>query len=120
DAATRILGEVLSQDPQQPLALDYLGAIQFLRHDLPQARATYARLLQAAPYYATAYAEIGHTEALLGNRAGANRLYRRAIEMDSSNPRPLRELGVLLLNEGKLEQAGELLRRALNLDPTDV
>ncbi len=120
DRATRILGEVLSRDPQQPLALDYLGTIQFLRRDLTQARATYARLLQAAPYYSTAYMELGHTEALLGNRAEASRLYRRAIEMDHSNPRPLRELGILLLDEGKLEEAWELLERALRMDPTDV
>lgn len=120
DVATRILGEVLGKDPQQPLALDYLGTIQFLRRDLTRARATYTRLLEAAPYYPTAYIELGHTEALLGNRAEAERLYRRAIEMDPSNPRPLRELGILLLDEGKPEQAEEWLQRALKLDATDV
>ncbi len=120
DVATRVLGEVLRKDPQQPLALDYLGTIQFLRRDLTRARATYTRLLQAAPYYATAYIELGHAEALLGNRAEANRLYRRALEMDPSNPRPLRELGILLLDEGKPEQAEELLQRALKLDLADV
>jgi len=120
DAATRILGEVLGKDPQQPLALDYLGAIQLLRRDVRQARATYTRLLQAAPYYATACIELAQTEALLDNSAEAKRLYRRAIEMDPSNPRPLRELGILLLEEGKLQPAEELLQRALKLDPTDV
>ena len=120
DAATRILDEVLTQDPQQPLALDYFGTIQFLRRDLARARAIYARLIQAAPYYPTAYIELGHTEALLGNREQGERLYRRAVEMDPSNPRPLRELGMLLLDEGKLEQGQELLQRALKLDPADI
>ena len=120
DMATRIFDEVLGRDPQQPLALDYLGTIQFLRRDLTRARATYTRLLQAAPYYATAYTELAHTEALLGNGAEAKRLYRRATEMDPSDPRALRQLGILLLEEGKLEQAEELLQRALKLDPADV
>jgi arylsulfatase A-like enzyme/tetratricopeptide (TPR) repeat protein len=120
DAAERLLGEVLRKDPQQPLALDYLGTIQFLRHDLERARATYTRLLQAAPYYATAYIELAHTEALLGERAEAERLYRRATEMDPSNPRPPRELGILLLGEGKLGPAEDLLQQALKLDPADV
>jgi arylsulfatase A-like enzyme/Flp pilus assembly protein TadD len=118
--ATRILGAVLQKDPQQPLALDYLGTTQFLRGDLKQARATYTRLLQAAPYYATAYSELGHTEARLGNRAEAKRLYRRALELDPSNPRPARELGMLLLDEAQIGQAEELLQQALKLDPTDV
>jgi arylsulfatase A-like enzyme/Flp pilus assembly protein TadD len=120
EVASRILGEVLQKDPQQPLALDYLGTIQFLRRDFEAARATYGRLLQTAPYYPTAYSELGHTEALLGNRAEAQRLYRRAREMDPSNPRPPRELGLLLLDEGKLAQAEELLHQALELDPADV
>jgi choline-sulfatase len=120
DEATRILDAVLKQEPQQPLALDYLGTCQFLRHDLTHARATYTQLLEAAPHYPTAYMELGHTEALLGNRAEAERLYRRAMEMDPSNPRPLRELGILLLGEGKVEPAEELLQRALKLDPADV
>jgi arylsulfatase A-like enzyme/Flp pilus assembly protein TadD len=120
DVATRVLGEVLREDPEQPLALDYLGTIQFLRHDLKQARATYSQLLQAAPYYATAYSEQAHTEALLGNRPDAERLYRRASEIDPSNPRPLRELGMLLVDEGQLDQAEQLLRKALALDPRDV
>ena len=95
DEATRLFGDVLKDDPQQPMALDYLGSIQFSRRDFSQARATYARLLKAAPYYATACAELGHTEALLGNRAEAERLPRR--RNGSSNPRPPRELGILLL-----------------------
>ena len=120
DAAMLILGEVLGKDPQQPLALDYLGAIQLLRRDVRQARATYTRLLQAAPYYATACIELAQTEALLDNSAEAKRLYSRAIEMDPSNPRPLRELGILLLEEDRLPPAKELLQRALKLDPADV
>jgi arylsulfatase A-like enzyme/Flp pilus assembly protein TadD len=120
DVAERMLGEVLRKDPQQPLALDYLGTIQFLRHDLERARATYARLLQVAPYYATAYIELGHTQALLGDRAEAERLYRRATEIDPSNPRAPRELGILLLGEGKLGLAENLLQQALKLDPADV
>jgi arylsulfatase A-like enzyme/tetratricopeptide (TPR) repeat protein len=120
DTAERLLGEVLRKDPQQPLALDYLGTIQFLRHDLEQARTTYVRLLQVAPYYPTAYIELGHTEALLGKREEAERLYRHATEMDPSNPRPPRELGILLLGEGKLGPAEDLLRQALKLDPADV
>jgi Flp pilus assembly protein TadD len=120
DAAARILEEVLRHDPQQPHALDYLGTIQFLRHDLEGARATYKRLVQAAPYYATAYIQLGHVEALLGNRSEAERLYRLATEADPSNPRPPRELGTLLLADGKIGPAEEMLRQALQLDPGDV
>jgi arylsulfatase A-like enzyme/Flp pilus assembly protein TadD len=118
--ATRLLSEVLRKDPEQPLALDYLGTIQLLGHDIRQAEATYARLVKAAPYYATAYIELGHAQALLGNRAEAEQSYRHAMEMDPSNPRPPRELGILLVEEGKIEQADPLLQQALNLDPADV
>jgi arylsulfatase A-like enzyme/Flp pilus assembly protein TadD len=120
DTAAAILEDVLRRDPQQPLALDFLGTIQFSRHDLQAARRTYAQLIEVAPYYATGYSELGHTETLLGNRAEAERLYRRAMEIDPSNPRPPRELGMLLLERGQLEEAEKLLREALKLDPTDV
>jgi arylsulfatase A-like enzyme/Tfp pilus assembly protein PilF len=120
DTAEGILNGVLGKDPQQPLALDYLGTIQFQRHDLERARATFAQLLRVAPYYPTAYIEMGHTEALLGNRREAERLYRRAMEMDTSNPRPPRELGILLLDEGQVATAEAVLQQALKLDPSDV
>ncbi len=120
DVAARILEDVLRQDPQQPHALDYLGTIQFLRHDLEGARATYKRLVQAAPYYSTAYIQLGHVEALLGNRSEAERLYRLATQADPSNPRPPRELGTLLLADGQIGPAEEMLRQALQLDPGDV
>ena len=120
DAAERLLGEVLEKDPQQPLALDYLGTAQFVRGDLEKARTTYLRLLQAAPYYPTAYSELAHTEARLGHRPEAEKLYRRALEIDPSNPRPARELGLLLLDEGQVGPAEDMLQQALRLDPTDI
>ena len=120
DVATRILEDVLRQDPQQPHALDYLGTIQFLRHDLPGARGTYTRLVQAAPYYATGFIQLANVESLLGNRSEAERLYLRAMQADPSNPRPPRELGTFLLADGKTGPAEKLLRQALQLDPNDV
>jgi len=120
DEATRILQDVLRQDPQQPHALDYLGTIQFMRHDLEGARATYKRLVQAAPYYATAYIQLANVESLLGNRPESERLYLRAAQADPSNPRPPRELGTFLLADGKTGPAEKLLRQAVELDPNDV
>jgi len=120
EAATRTLNEVLAKDPSQPLALDYLGTIQLLSHDVREAHATFARLVKAAPYYPPAYLELGHTETILGNRVEAEQFYRRAMEVDPSNPRPPRELGMLLVEDGKMEPAEALLGHALDLDPSDV
>ncbi|MGH9471594.1 MAG: sulfatase-like hydrolase/transferase [Terriglobales bacterium] len=117
--ALRQLRAILKRDPRQPMALDALGTIQFSQHDLEAARVTYTQLIAAAPYYSTAYAELAHTESLLGHRAAAERLYRKNFALDPSNGRALRELGLLLLEDGKMDEAQADLQRALALQPGD-
>lgn len=117
--AMRQLHAILASDSRQPMALDALGTIQFAEHDFNAARATYGELIAAAPYYSTAYAELAHTEALLGHRAEAERLYRKNFALDPSNGRALRELGLLLIEDGKLAEAKGDLERALALQPGD-
>jgi arylsulfatase A-like enzyme/Tfp pilus assembly protein PilF len=117
--AERMLRAVLRTDPDQPLALDTLGSIQFKRHELDASRATYTHLLKVAPYYGNAYAELAHTDALLGQRAEAERLYQQAYTADPSNGRALRELGLLLVDDGNLDEARKVLEQSLALQPND-
>ncbi len=111
---------ILAHDSRQPLALDYLGTVQFERHDLKAAQATLTQLVRVAPFFATGAAQLAHTDEQLGDRTAAERWYRQAVALDPGDARSLRQLGLLLLDSGRAAEAETTLRRALELQPDDV
>jgi arylsulfatase A-like enzyme/Tfp pilus assembly protein PilF len=119
-AAEPILRAVLARDPDQPLALDYLGSIQFERRDYAAAQSTFAKLVKAAPFYATGEVELAHAEAMLGQRAAAEKDYKKAAAADPSDARALHQLGELLLAENRDAEAESAFRAALRRTPDDV
>ncbi len=53
-----------------------------------------------------------------GNLDGAETLYKEILSIDPGDPDVLNLLGVLSLQCDRLEEAGQLIRRAINVDPT--
>ena len=52
-----------------------------------------------------------------GDRASALELYQKAAALDSSYPTPLNDVGVLLEEEGRLDEAEKAYQQALTLNP---
>jgi len=76
---------------------------------LREARTTYQALLDEYPYNFYPNYLMGSLLNQSGDREGAQRYYRRSIASNPSFPRSRLDLGLILVNEGKFQEAlGEL------------
>src|SRR3989338_3245496 len=66
---------------------------------------------------AVTYRTQGYEAQRRGDTAGATTLYQKAVALDPTYPAPHNDLGVLLEQEGRLEEAERAYQQALALDP---
>ncbi len=89
-----------------------------------EAVQNYTLALQAKPDDFNAQANIGVVQQNAGNKAEAEAAYRKALTLKADTPKSRANvesnLGVLLINEGKFDDAATALADAGQLDPTSV
>lgn len=66
---------------------------------------------------AITYRTQGYEAQRRGDRANALSLYQKAAALDPNYPTPLNDMGVILEDEGRLEDAEQAYRKALELNP---
>ena len=84
---------------------------------LQQAEAEALKALTLSSGSAQAYAVLGSVLSAKRDYAGAERAYRAALSKSAENAAMLNNLGVLLTEQGRLEEARQLLEAALKADP---
>ena len=67
-----------------------------------------------------AYRTQGYEAQRRGDRVSAKSFYQKAIELDPTYPTPHNDMGVLLEEEGRLEEAERLYQEALSLSPNHL
>jgi DNA-binding winged helix-turn-helix (wHTH) protein/TolB-like protein/cytochrome c-type biogenesis protein CcmH/NrfG len=84
----------------------------------PQARRAVDKALEIAPELGEAYASLGHIKVQFEHDwTGAERAYRRAIELNPGYARAQQWLGLLLALQGRFDEGIAQLRRAQALEP---
>jgi predicted O-linked N-acetylglucosamine transferase (SPINDLY family) len=113
--------EALQRQPTHAGALGNLGQLLFQRESFAEALQIYDRLLAAMP---RAGAEIWNNRGIcqqrLGDRAGAEQSFRRALSLQPDSPEIHANLGFLLYEERRYDAAGPLLSKAHALDPQRI
>lgn len=119
--------QAVARDPNFALAyvgiaetrsiLGVFGAVA--PHDtFPQARRAVDKALEIAPELGEAYASLGHIKVQYEHDwAGAERAFRRAIELNAGNARGYQWLGLYLGYRGRFDEGIVQLRRAQALEP---
>ena len=79
------------------------------------ARRYFNRALELTPRYGYLRINLGILDAATGDKAGAERELRLAVELDPGNPEPHYHLGRFLRDEGRLDEARRSAERALAL-----
>lgn len=118
DRAERCYREVLSRRPNDIAALANLAQLLFTQEKFADALAVYDRLVAAAPH---APAEIWNNRGVCQRRlrdAGAQASFRHALSLAPDSPQILANLGFLLCEQRRFEDARPLLERAHALDPS--
>jgi DNA-binding winged helix-turn-helix (wHTH) protein/Flp pilus assembly protein TadD len=115
--AHQFFEEALRIDPKSGKALGGLALAMTQEGHVEEGIATARRALGLDPTAADAYAVLAYWRWRSGDFEGAERYFRRAIESDPANGKMHNRLGRLLLDVGKVADAGEQVREARRLDP---
>ncbi|MDH3457972.1 MAG: protein kinase [Gemmatimonadota bacterium] len=99
---------------------------QFRRKSLAFARQMFERAIEIDPHYALAYAGVADCHAILhmhwggdaSELAAATKASERALELDPALPEAHSSAGLVLLQQGKLDQARAEFETAMRLDPS--
>ena len=118
DRAERCYREVLAQRPGEITVLANLAYLLFAQLRYGEALVMYDRLIASAP---DAPAEVwnnrGVCQKSTQDSAAAEESFRRALALEPDSPQVLANLGFLLYERMRYEEARPLLRRAHELDP---
>ena len=99
----------------------FLGSLSFL-HTFVYAsdHAFWQRVANLYPQNASAQLEAGYHCKLIEDEDCAERRYRQALAINPKHPRALNNLGALMIDRGKYQEARVLLDKAILADPTDA
>jgi len=119
--AIKWLERAVALDPNNKDAWYYLGRAYYTRAQLGDARAAFERVLDLDPTNAKAENNLGLVFETKGDVAAAEQAYRKAIawgkDATESREQPYVNLGNLLAEQNRTEEAAGLLETAVSLAP---
>ncbi|CAH6852960.1 Cellulose synthase operon protein C [Vibrio chagasii] len=107
------MGKVYLRKGQQQKALEYFKQAQLLDKN-PDTSSKWTTLVETSQYWA--YLDRGDHQLAKGELEEAERLYRKAIALDNTQPYAFVALGALFLEEKKYSLADKAYSQALSLD----
>ncbi|MCB2186448.1 MAG: tetratricopeptide repeat protein [Deltaproteobacteria bacterium] len=115
--AASLYRQVLEMDPDQPEALNGLGALELRAGRAEAAGRLFGRALEQNPEDPGLLNNLGLVRDAQGRHAEAEVFYRRALDLRPDFPEALDNLGGARLRRGQAAEALELYRRSLELAP---
>jgi Tfp pilus assembly protein PilF len=119
-APERALGrlrQVVSEDPENRFAWQYLGQAALDAGDAEEARAAFRKALACGPNPDLVYRDLARAEAMLGHTEGEREVLTEALAANPRSAEARNRLAGILLREGKTDEAVELLREAVRIRP---
>ena len=119
--ADKWLTQATAWSPSDERYCYYLGRTKYAENHFQEAVDVFGRCLTLAPHDLRAEYNLGLAYAGLGRNDAAAAAYQTAIAWergsDAQDPQPYLDLGVLLLEESKPDQALPQLQKAVAMDP---
>ena len=115
DRAQAAFVDALELDPTHVKSLVNVSRV-LLESDKPAEAEPYlARAVQVDPASSDAYRVLGRTKMLLGDAEGAIESYRTALAIDPEDTWSMNNMGLILIQQGRFEEALRPLARATQL-----
>ncbi|NCD35091.1 MAG: tetratricopeptide repeat protein [Spartobacteria bacterium] len=114
--ARHVFIQVVQQDSGNIDALQGLASCLYLRNDYPRARRTISIITHRQPEHAYAAGLLGTIEYQEGNMGAAEAALLDAVRLNDDNSSFYNNLAVVLLAQGKRDEAMELLKKAMRID----
>jgi Tfp pilus assembly protein PilF len=115
DRAQAAFDDALALDPRHVKSLVNVSRV-LLDSDKPsEAEGYLAKAIEIDPASGDAYRVLGRTRALVGNAEGALEAYRTALAIDPEDTWSMNNMGLVLIQQGRFEEALGPLARATQL-----
>jgi len=118
--ASRAEAAAAALSPSSAMAQNGLGLIAADENHPADAVAAFQRATRLDPNNASYWANLGNAQRAGGDAQGADRAYRRALEIDGRQPDAANGLGVLLVEAHRPAEAVPWLERAVGAAPNFV
>ncbi len=116
-AAAVLLQEVLEEDPQNRLALEFLGRAQLMLGRPAQARDTWERALRVGKNPVQVYLDLARAYRILGQRDRQRATLEAALQVDARSVPAHQALAEMALEDGRAADARDHAQRAYDLRP---
>lgn len=115
DRAKAAFDDALELDPGHVKSLINVSRVLLESNQPAEAEKHLAKAIEVDPASGDAYRVLGRTRALLGNSEGALEAYRTALAIDPEDTWSMNNMGLLLIQEGRFEDALRPLARATQI-----
>lgn len=119
DEALPALREIVGAQPNQPFGHFWLGQLHLRRFEGPEAVRCFERVRQLAPADLNILQPLGVAYISVGNTVAAEEALRQLIAAQPRNVEAINTLCAALEQQSRLREAGQLFRRALEIDPAN-
>jgi Flp pilus assembly protein TadD len=116
DEALKYLSEALALDSAHAPSLKLLGTVLFKKRNFQEAAAALERYLELQPNDSEAHTSLGITYEQLGQGAGAEAEYQKALAVDG-HPEAGFGLAKLYYDQNKLEAGLEIIQGSIQKNP---
>ncbi len=114
--AVETFREAIAREPEDARLWMFLGELELDRGAAKDARRAFRQVLRLDPDDALAHSGLAYACSQLGRLEEAEQLLAKAIVIDASDLL-YAQLGSLLIDQGRVEEADRALRAGLELDP---
>lgn len=119
-SAIECFQSVVDQNPMDVLAFNHLGAIYALQNDHEKAIATYLHGLKLDPNHPVLQLNIAKSMEAVGERKKALAYYEGALRSKPGWTEAIDAYADLLLKDDQVQEADDVVSRALKINPDDV
>lgn len=117
DKAMTYAKKVTAMAPESPAALLLLARVEKRQKDYQESINTIGQALKMANDWGEAWFALGSTYEEAGDKTNAERAYRKLVEKQPKNPDSLLTLASFLVDQGKNDDAAEVITKIRALSP---
>jgi tetratricopeptide (TPR) repeat protein len=118
-SAYGLLHTLLEHDPNDGIALNFMGICHLENQNFPQAYQFFRRALQEKPNMAQVWTNFGLSAHELGRNKEAISSYLKSAELNNSYAKAYTNAAAVMIEEARWDEAESLCRMALEADPND-
>ncbi len=120
DNAQATLEPLTKEYPDDPEVASLLGTVHYLKGDIENAREQFQQAIEIDQSYLPAIRSLAYLAIMDGDSAQAESVYQSALKTNPDNPNLLVDLGQLLMQQRRFDEAENLFKQAKDKEGSQI